>query len=180
MSSWRWPPSRPLVPLSQRRTPWPPSRTALPAWRASPPPGQPSSPSPPQTAPPFARLSQQELPVQERILEVLQEPGAVGTVGDPVIHRQRNRYDAPGDPLAVAPLRNRPDTPDGQDRCLRGIDDGIEGVDAHHPEVGDREGATRELLQRQPVIPRSLHEVLDPGDELPQRERVRLEQDGYD
>src|ERR671911_579339 len=50
-------------------------------------------PLPRRAAPPGRRAvrrpSQQELPVEERLLEVQEEPGAVGAVRDAVVHRQR-------------------------------------------------------------------------------------------
>src|SRR2546422_1965069 len=106
-------------------------------------------------------------PLEEELLGALQSPydgggeaGAVGTVGDAVVERERERQQDAGDDAAVQHNRLLPRARGAEDSDLRVIDDRDGARPAERPDVGHREGpATQRSEEHTSELQSRLHLV---------------------
>src|SRR5438094_4093026 len=102
-------------------------------------------------------------PLEEELLGALQSPydgggeaGAVGTVGDAVVERERERQQDAGDDAAVQHNRLLPRARGAEDGDLRVIDDRDGARPAERPDVGHREGPATQVLERRLSVAHAL------------------------
>src|SRR2546422_4034140 len=98
--------------------------------------------------------SQQQLGAFETADDRGREARAVGAVGDAVVERQRQRQQQPRLDPALAYDGLLPGAGDAEDRDLRIVDDRDGAGAAEGADVGDREGATAQVVERQHRRPR--------------------------
>ena len=81
----------------------------------------------------------------DQVGEVAEEACGARAVEGAVVTRQRQHHGRPDGGLTIE--RDDPvgDAADGEDRRLRRVDDGVEGIDAEHAEVADGEGAALDI-----------------------------------
>uniref|UniRef100_A0A1I7Z7I9 PBPe domain-containing protein n=1 Tax=Steinernema glaseri TaxID=37863 RepID=A0A1I7Z7I9_9BILA len=123
------------------------------------------------------RLREDELRVGDVLRELVQEALGATLVDGARVEAQRDPEAAFGLQRLVQ-LRLR--AADGQDRRLRGVDDGGELRDAEHAQVGHGEGAALEFVQLQLVRLGSRCELPESCADLQDSQTVRLSDDGSD
>ena len=131
-------------------------------------------------SPPHPISEQHRCRLFEQALEGLEELGGQGTVHGAMVGGEVDGHHGADFQLVAhddRPLLRRADS---QDADLREVEDGVEVVDAEHPEVRDREAAAGHLVGGQLHRAGGLIEGLAARADLLEAEQVGVAEDGHD